>query len=189
MKQHKFRRAGLLLALTMVILPRAQASPAPVDVSALNGIGTTVSLAAGAWDVNYVKGTYTAWNPWSSDSAVCNADHTCKKGISTGWLNALQVSVNSSTTSYGDGLLWETADFALTAAQAFGPIHLDLTSPSDVRFWIPDYPYTDNRDGLSLSISAAAPPATSSVPEPQSLALGLTALACMTLVRRQRGTA
>ena len=164
----------------------AQAAPISVDVDARSSIGSSVALGAGTWDVNYVKGSFTAWNGWSADSGTCDpVTHQCPQSA-TGWFNTLEITYGGVDHLLGDGIRWSTADYALAGAQSLGSFQVTLNSAQNVQFWIPDFPYDDNRGGLSLQVSAAQAPGA--VPEPRSIALSMAGLAIMAWVSRRRGT-
>ena len=207
--------AGLAACLLAAAAP---ASAGIVNVSSLNGNGTTVSLAAGTYRVRLAGlangGAYDAWSPWTFSSG-CNASGA---NCTTGYLNAFAIDFGygNGTFSGADGFqfgyvpqpgnsgLYETAALALAAYRtlpysfapltqatdpnayslATTPYTFTLAAPQQVRFFVLDYPYSDNRDGFSLDVS---PLRAGGVPEPATwaaLILGFGVIG--TALRRRR---
>ena len=198
----------LAAAAMAATIPAAQAATA-VDVSALNGVGTTVALAAGTYNVTFTSGAYQAWNAWSNVSGCDGNGANCSQG----WLVSLQIDTGNmgafdrtqgSSYYFSNGAnyprIFSTAGAALAEAQtgaglmqaaladyanpnaftAASGITFTLSSAQLVNFAILDTPYGDNSGGVSILLSNA-------VPEPATWALMILGFgAVAAAMRRQR---
>ena len=166
-----------LAAIALALAPAA-ADAAVLDIPATDGVGATLDLAAGVYDVTPVDrggaGGFTAWTAWASVAGCDGAGADC----ATGWIMSYTYASPSLGTVAvsGDGM------FA-TPALAFPsgvPSRFTLATREPVRFFIADDPYADNSGGVSLSVTPAAV-----VPLPGAAALLATALAALGAARRR----
>ncbi len=193
----------------LALMAAAPASATVVNISALNGIGTTVALAAGTYTVSPIGvaqgGAYNAYSPWSYTSGCDTSGMNC----STGWNYSFAIDygqgadnfnrVNGSNYGYSAQELYATDLQALSSAQSGSfivaplseynipadyvtvsqPITFTLARAQDVNFFITDSAYGDNRGGESLSV-------TSGVPEPAAWAMMIAGLAAIGAALRGR---
>jgi hypothetical protein len=187
-----------------------------VNVDSATNVGTTVSLAAGTYELAFIGqadgGLYDAWHAWSGVNAGCDgAGANCSRG----WTVNLSVDFgnagsydrsNGQLMEPGDNHLYSTAAAALVDAQsgsfsyaaigsqnnaaAFtsfgGPITFTLASAQDVNFFNLDIPFTDNKGGVSFLLNSVS----GAVPEPSSWAMMIAGFGLMgTAMRRRKAIA
>jgi len=212
-----------MITLAAAAVGLAAATPAAaqiVNVSALNGTGTTVSLAAGTYTVSLAGiadgGAYDAWSPWGA-STGCDANGA---NCSQGYLNAFAIDFGFGTGSFtgvdgfqfgyvptpGNSGLYASAALALAAYRTLqysyaplpvasdsnaytlapSPYSFTLAAAQEVRFFVLDSPYGDNRDGYSVRLTAATQPGA--VPEPATWAMMLAGFGMLGFALRRRPT-
>lgn len=172
-----------------------------IDISAATSAGTTVSLGAGTYSLDFIGqadgGAYNAWNAWAIVTGCDANGANCTKGYrttfsldfghGTGQFDRTDGIYFSRWSSANDNLLYATDLLALqnvgssvlmsysyapaTWTTSPLPVQFTLNSAQDVNFFIPDSFYRDNLGGISLSLTPAS---TSPVPEPMTWALLLT---------------
>ena len=116
-----------------------------VDVSALNGNGTTISLAAGTYTATFIGtaqgGAYDAYSPWSSNSG-CDANGA---NCSTGWAESIAIDFGSGVGNFNrqdgyqngrlptpsDSALYADPLAALAAIQNAALVHAPLPQATD----------------------------------------------------------
>lgn len=183
-----------LASLALVLAASAQAQV--INISAASSVGTTVSLAAGDYRLQYTAtGTYAAWNPWGQNVASgCGVSGACS---AQGWFDGfnVQAGADSHVFSSGSGFFATSAlaladaigtpmfesinGGAAAAIGSFATLHLDTAT--NVKFYINDSVYGDNVGGVSVTLAAVAP-----VPEPSTYALLLAGLGGVGFVARRR---
>jgi len=139
-----------------------------------------LTLGAGAYDVTPIGiadgGAYNAWNAWGFTAGCNQLGANC----AVGWLHWYYISSPEFTEmSLWDGIIYSTDLLALSHA---APTSFNLTSPTQVSFYIRDGVNGslsgDNLGGISLSVG----PEIARVPEPSTLfllALGVAGLGGM----------
>ncbi len=201
----------IVLALAALASIPGVAEATIVNVNGLDSGGTTLTLAAGTYDVQFVQDVYTAWSPWSATS--CSGSGP-QQGCQ-GWTDRLDIHVGTDGTyqTYdtgavaGVGSYWSTAEAALAAFEAAeaggsltvyqrgadqsvlgqsttGMIQFTLTTPTAVKFVSDDSFYGDNRGGISLSLTQVS----AAVPEPASWALFIGGFGMIGAAMRHRKT-
>ena len=110
-----------------------------ININARSSSGVTLALTSGTYRVTMIGtangGAYNAWSAWSSGNQ---------------WLNTYAITSNElGTIRVNDGTRYSTAIEALNNAI---DANFTLTNNENVRFYIIDTPYSDNRGGVSLSI-------------------------------------
>lgn len=146
----------------------------------INGIqpGNEVSLelGVGTYRVDHVQEEPFAWNAWGRTRG-------CSDGVCTqGWLNEYLISVVGDSTVIGgsfkvrDGVRYDSPEAAFAAANPY--TFSILSGVATVTFKIDDNPLTDNRGGLTLSVSE--------VPLPAAAWLFLSALGGMAGIKRMK---
>lgn len=148
-----------------------------------------VSLDAGTYNVMFTQDDYTAFSRWNGNSG-CDGNGThCGQG----WENSAVIAFGGQSFYFGDsdgnGGYGPNLDgsYYVSAAQSFAHAgvysHLfTLAAPGDVSFYIFDDRLSDNRGGISLSITSVP------VPEPAGwplLLVGFGAIGVMTYKRRK----
>ena len=136
--------------------------------------GTTLSLAAGIYEVSFIDGLFDAWNAWGKTKDCDAQGENCSKG----WLTNVDVLIDNTIYKFGRNGKFETAQQALDNAS---PFTLTLTKMTEVTFYIGDSNYSDNVGGLSLSVASMDP-----VPVPAAGLLFLGGVAAYNASRRRR---
>ena len=188
----------LTIFALVAVAALAFAAPAGATVVNLDGhtnastdgsTAKSVSLGAGTYNVMFTQGAYTAFSRWSSN-AGCNGDGT---HCSQGWENSAVIAFGGQSFYFGDsdgnGGYGPNPDgsYYVSAAQSFAHAgvysHLfTLAAPGDVSFYIFDDHLSDNRGGISLSVTSV------SVPEPAGwpfLLVGFGAIGVLACKRRK----
>ncbi|MEO1040656.1 MAG: hypothetical protein AAFX52_00050 [Pseudomonadota bacterium] len=141
-----------IAAATLMAFSASNAATMVVDVdSQPTDNGVTVSLGAGSYDISFVDGLFNGWNAWGRVTG-CETDGT---GCSRGWLTNVNIDVEDTTYKIGRHGKFETPEQALANAS---PFELNLSSLTDVTFYIADSYFSDNIGGVSLEIASVATP-------------------------------
>jgi PEP-CTERM motif len=208
----------LSLAAAALMTGQQAAASTIVDVSAANGTGSTVALAAGTYTVKLPGraggGAFDVWSPWTT-STGCNAiGADCTQGYAgafaidfgfgTGTFNGIDGFQHGFVAAPGNSGLYETSALALAAYRTLpysraplpqatdlaayslvgGPIQFTLASAQQVRFFIVDNPYGDNREGISLSLETMT--GRGGIPEPATWAMMIMGFGLIGGALRQR---
>ncbi len=148
----------------------------------------TVSLAAGIYNISFVEDQYKSFSRWNKEVNCDSAGLHCRQG----WENSARYIIGSETFYFGDGtasggygpVTNESAWFQtqeLSFANALGySAKFTLAEATDVKFFIYDNNISDNRGGVSLSISA--------VPEPATWAMLIAGFGLVGMASRRRRT-
>jgi hypothetical protein len=128
---HRVRASFVAIALALGLAGPSAA--AVVDITSLNGSGTTVLLGAGTYRLSYAGvsggGADDAWNPWTNVSGCDSSGMNCTNG----WLDAFAIDFGHGVGSFdrqdgfqfghvpsaGDNGLFATAAQALAAYSAY----------------------------------------------------------------------
>lgn len=151
----------LIMAIAVIALPAPASAATTIDLSATDYAASAVThaFAPGSYTVSLVAGLYTAWAPARSGYLADG-----KNNPGANWAGYYKYTV-AGATSYVNplgGARFGSADAALSAYAASGPLALTFTVPTAVTFAIADYPtsFRDNSGGVSLAITAVPEPAT-----------------------------
>lgn len=170
-------------AVAALLLMPSAASAGTVDLPATNpaninlaAVPVTQTFAAGTYNVQVVGqaqgGQYDAW----SQATPAGGNFTEK----------YLIAYNGNTT-FIDPYNGQTFATALDALNSVASVvtSFTLTSASDVTFSIPDYFWSDNTGGVSLSVNPAGSTSTD-VPEPAMVGLFGIGVAALVLRSRRR---
>ena len=149
----------------------------------------SVNLAAGTYNVTFTQGDYTAFSRWNSNGGCAENGTHCSQG----WENSAVIAVGGQTFYFGDsggnGGYGPNADgsYYSNAAQSFAHAGIysqlfTLAAAGNVSFYIYDDNLSDNRGGISLSVTSV------SVPEPAGwpfLLVGFSAIGLLVYRRRK----
>ncbi|MEO9090791.1 MAG: PEP-CTERM sorting domain-containing protein [Rhodanobacter sp.] len=147
----------------------------------------SVNLAAGTYEVTFTQDEFTAFSRWNGN-AGCDGDGThCRQG----WESSAVIAIGGQTFYFGDsdgnGGYGPNSDgsYYASAAQSFAHAgiysHLfTLGAAGDVSFYIFDDALSDNRGGISLSVTSV------SVPEPAGLPFLLVGFGAIGLLACKR---
>ena len=176
----------------------AFAAPAGATVVNLDGhanastngsTAKSLNLGAGTYKVMFTQDDYTAFSRWNG-STNCAGDGThCRQG----WENSAVITVGAQTFYFGDsdgnGGFGPNPDgsYYASAAQSFAHAGIysqlfTLGTAGDVSFYIFDDNLSDNRGGISLSVTKIT------VSEPAGwpfLLVGFSAIALLACRRRK----
>lgn len=132
----------------------------------VKGIGVsyspvTVSLGAGTYVVTPTDSPFVAFSPWSSN-IDCNPSCAPSTGVHHGYMHYWGLTVDGieilDRPDTWNGLAYDSPQDAF--ANAVPGISFSLGSSTDVEFYIPTgSPLTDNRGGISLSVTPVPIPA------------------------------
>lgn len=192
--------------LTFAIVAAAAlgfAAPAGATIVNLDGhanastdgsTAASLSLGAGTWEVTFTQDDFTSFSRWSSQSGCDASGLHCR----TGWENSAVIALGSiagpTVFWFGDGgangglgpITGEDGYFA-SAAQSIAHAGMysqtfTLSALTNVYFYIYDDILSDNRGGISLSITPVA------VPEPAGwpLLIAGVGVAGLLAARRRR---
>jgi len=175
-------RAAALAAGMIGAMSGASATPATaINLDAQDPAGVTLALEAGSYELRYIGraegGLYDSWNSWGFVSGCGTTPGDC----AAGWVNFVGIEGASLPFTYRwDFMRYATPEAALDAAQGyFNPFTLTLASPATVRFFVPDFYYSDNTGGISLSL-------VPQIPEPGTVLLMAAGLGALALRGRRR---
>ena len=127
----------------------------------------TLNLDAGVYNLNFVKGAFTAFTRFSNVSGCDGLGAKCIQGFE----NSARFVVNGATFLFGDGAAsgglgpQATGGYYATAAQSFAAssafsTSFSLAAPGSVSFYVFDDNLGDNSGGVSLAVAAVPEPAT-----------------------------
>lgn len=143
----------IFITLGLFFIASITANAATVNLDSTNSNNaTTLSLTAGTYNVSAFAGTYTAWNAWGYIKGCDGNGANCSQG----WINNYSIETpETGAFRISDGGRYATASLALLNALSTS---FTLLSDTTVTFFIKDKPYSDNKGGMSLTISPSAVP-------------------------------
>lgn len=121
-----------------------------VSLDATNKDPVVKFFKAGTYEVSVIGksggGRYEAWSRWQENKTYGT--------FFTGWLNAYTIySPQFKEINIGDtNQTYETPEAALAAAKTRGSFTFTLNSDGEVKFYLKDDDYSDNRQGMSLAV-------------------------------------
>ncbi|HEY1124834.1 MAG TPA: PEPxxWA-CTERM sorting domain-containing protein [Sphingobium sp.] len=164
---------------------------------------------------NSANGGYAAYSPWSFESGCNASGENCATGWSVSLAIDFGFGTGNFSHSDGfqygqlatqsDSHLYATAEQALASIQSANlvraplpqvtdqnayvptgnPISFTLAAAQSVNFFIYDYPYNDNRGGVSILLDDGINP-NPAVPEPASWAMLIAGLGVVGAAMRRR---
>ncbi|MBN9062213.1 MAG: PEPxxWA-CTERM sorting domain-containing protein [Rhizobiales bacterium] len=159
------------------------------------------------------SGLYQGWSPWGSNSGCDAAGGNCSTGylnafaidfgFGTGMFNHVDGFQYGYVATPGNSGKYATPAQALAAYQTLplsyaplptaadpaayalvgGAVTFTLATAQAVNFFVLDYPYGDNSDGVSLNVTSSI---ASGVPEPSTWAMMLIGLAGLGVSSRRK---
>ena len=171
------------LALTLASLPFAAQASQIVNIAALSATGTSVSLAAGNYQISVIGtsqgGLYNGW-----DFATQNFGTASATPAPNDWVDSFTINANGASNSYvAAGNPGASSDLGALANYQTSVLYINgvppssltpntalltLTSSQSVNFTVADYLFVDNWGGESLKITAVPASAT---PEPSTFGM------------------
>ena len=166
-----------LLTLTIALAATVvSAAPAMATVFNIDGVanasldgsnGVSTVLAAGTYNLNFTIGSYTAFSRFSSSSGCDALGGNCQLGFE----NSVRYIIGPNTFLFGDGAAtggigpvsggayYDTAALSFANSGKYMTT-FTLAAPTIVDFFLYDDNLSDNRNGVSLNVTAVPEPAT-----------------------------
>ncbi len=149
----------------------------------------SLNLAAGTYKVMFTQDDYTAFSRWNGNAGCDGAGTHCRQG----WENSAVIAVGGHSFYFGDsdgnGGYGPNPDGSYYTSAAQSSAHAGIYSllftlgtPGNASFYIYDDTLSDNRGGISLSVTSV------SVPEPAGwpfLLVGIGAIGVLAYKRRK----